>query len=141
MRIVTLIHGWLAALTFAAGLHLALWLPKRRVPPRGVALGFLLCLLGLYALGWLAYPEFRMQIRIPLVQDPARQWLANIFDVKEFLSVGALFLGIAAALPALFRTPLPDEARAPLRVALWFVLAVIAFNAIVGLVLAGHQIL
>ena len=141
MRTIVLLHGWAAALTFASGLHLAFWLPKRRIPPRGVALGFAVCLTALYVLGWTAYPQFRADVRVPALQDPATQWLANLFDVKEFLSVGALFLGLAAALPSLFRKPLPEETKRPLQVAIWFVLAVILFNAVVGLILAGHKIL
>jgi hypothetical protein len=141
MRTLIILHGMSAALAIASILHLIVLIPKRRFPPRGAAVGCFICLLALYILGWTAYPVFRTQIRFDLIRDPERMWLANVFDVKEFLSVGALFTGLGISAVAMTRPRWnPGQLRA-LMGGLYFVLAVLIFNTVVGMILANYKTL
>lgn len=140
MRVVVILHGMAAALTLAAAIHVWILLPRPR-PPRGAALGFLICLIFLYGLGWLAYPEFRIQVRRELVADVERQWLANFFDVKEFLSWGGLMAGLTAAAAGFSRKPLSPEVRGALRGLLAFVMAVIVFCMVAGIMLSRYKLI
>lgn len=141
MRVVVLLHGMAAALAVATAVHLLWLLPKRRFAPRGAALGFTLSLAALYVLGWFAYPAFRVEIRRDWVAAPADQWLANLFDVKEFLSWGALMAGLAVGLPLLRGGPVELELRRAYAWAVWFVLAVLVFNTVVGLLVSSVRFL
>lgn len=141
MRILVLLHGMAAALSIATTAHLLWMLPKRRFVPRGVSVGFLMCLIGLYALGWYAYPTFRVEIRRDWVSTPTDNWLANIFDVKEFLSWGALMTGLAVGIPLLKKGPIDAELRSAYRWGLWFVLAVLSVNTVVGLIVSSVRFL
>ena len=139
MRTLVILHGMSAALAIAALLHLIVMIPRRRMPPRGAALGFVISFLALYILGWLAYPAFRIEIRFDLIRDPARMWLANLFDVKEFLCVGAFFTGLAIGGISMTRVRWEAEKKRALVAGLYFVLAVLLFNSVVGIVLASYK--
>lgn len=141
MRVLVLLHGMAAALSIATVIHLIWIVRKRRVAPRGAALGFVICLVALYVLGWVTYPAFRVEIRQDWIASPADQWLANIFDVKEFLSWGALMAGLAVGLPLLKKGPVDAELRSAYGWGLWFVLAVLSLNTIVGLIVSSVRFL
>ena len=141
MRILVILHGMAAALSMAATIHLLILIPRRKRPPKWAAAGLLACLAVLFVLGWVAYPAFRTEVRFDLVRDPVRQWMANFFDVKEFLSYGALLGGMAAAAINLGHEPLPDPYR---RAALWalgFLLFVLVFCSAAGITLGNYKII
>ncbi len=138
-RTLVLLHGMAAALALASAIHMYFMLPKRRIPPRGVALGFLLTMVPLYVLGWWTYPEFRTEIRFDLLTSAP--WLANIFDVKEFLSWGALMAGLAVGVLSMQRKRLDEVWRRVSVSLMGFIIFVLAFNTVVGILLANHKML
>lgn len=139
MRVLVIIHGMAAALSLAAALHLVFMLPRRPFPPRGVALGFLLSFLPLYGLGWWAYPAFREEIRRDILLT--YPWMINIFDVKEYISFGALLAGIAVAVMCMQRVRLDPPMRRVAVALMVFVVAVLGFNTVIGILLSNHQTL
>ncbi len=141
MRMLVIVHGMAAALTIASVLHLIVLIPRRRFPPRGAAFGFVVSLAALYILGWVTYPTFRQEIRFDLIRDAELMWLANVFDVKEFLSAGALFIGLAIGVAAMTRVQWEPKKAKALVAGLYFVLAVLLFNSVVGMVLANYKTL
>jgi hypothetical protein len=141
MRTLVLLHGIAAGLAIATTIHMLVFLPKRSVAPRGTAWGFLATVIALYVLGWVSYPAFRTEIRFDLLQDKQLQWLANIFDVKEFLSIGALLISLAVGAATSTRRRIEPATARAMTAGLWFVLLVLVFNSVVGFILAEHSIL
>jgi hypothetical protein len=140
MRVLVILHGMSAALALASAIHLWVLLPRRKVYPRGAAWGLLLTLTPLYILGWIAYPAFRTEIRFDLIRE--LPWMANIFDVKEFLSWGALLAGLAVCIPGLRRrTQIVEHYRGTLRGLISFVIFVLVFNIVIGILLSAHKTL
>jgi hypothetical protein len=136
MRAIIILHGMAAALALASAIHLWWLIPQRKQWPRGASLGFLLTLLPTYILGWIAYPPFRVDIRFDLIHTAT--WMANIFDVKEYLSWGALMAGIAVGIMGLKKEPIPPVYRDMLRHLMTFIIAVITFNIVVGILISNH---
>lgn len=137
MRTLVALHGMSAALCFAAALHVFLFARKRRLPSRGSAIGLLLTLLTLYITGWLTYPTFRTQVRAELLAS--EPWLANFFDVKEFLSWGALLGGLAVGIWAVRRIPFDEGSRRVTLLLTFFLMAVLLFNIVAGITLSVHE--
>ncbi len=138
MHAIVILHGLAASLAIAAALHVYLLLRRRPFFPRGASLGLLLTLIAVYVPGWIAYPPFRGEVRFDLVRT--LPWVVNLFDVKEFLSWGALLAGVAISAMGLRRRErIPEGLRPALRILTGFVIAVLVFNTAVGVYIGSRH--